>query len=138
MKITKTMTDLAISKELFNRLEVHRQSRGMSQEALVDSLGISRPTYARLEKGTCSFGTFIAVLRQLNLLEGLDALVPEPTIRPSDIIAGNSKWKARSSRIVTGPSITHQRVRNSMKPQTTPQGSVKSLLANRTKFKVVK
>ncbi|MBK0019545.1 helix-turn-helix transcriptional regulator [Kosakonia sp. S42] len=138
MKINKTMTDLAISKELFNRLEVHRQSRGMSQEALVDSLGISRPTYARLEKGTCSFGTFIAVLRQLNLLEGLDALVPEQTIRPSDIIAGNSKWKARSSRTVTGTSITHHRVRNSMKPQTSPQGSVKSLLANRAKFKVVK
>ena len=92
MKITKTMTDLAISKELFNRLEVHRKTRGMSQEALVDSLRISRPTYARLEKGTCSFGTFIAVLRQLNLLEGLDALVPELTIRPLDILAENSKY----------------------------------------------
>ncbi len=138
MKITKTMTDLAISKELFNRLEVHRQSRGMSQEALVDSLGISRPTYARLEKGTCSFGTFIAVLRQLNLLEGLDALVPEPTIRPSDIIAENSKWKARNSRTRTGSGITHHRVSTPLKPRTSPQGSVKSLLASRTKFKVVK
>lgn len=138
MKITNTMTDLAICKELFNRLEVHRQARGMSQEALVDSLGISRPTYARLEKGTCSFGTFIAVIRQLNLLEGIDALVPEPTIRPSDIIAENSKWKARNSRTVTGPSISHPRVRNSIKPQTSPQVSVKTLLASRTKFKVGK
>lgn len=64
----------------------------MSQEALVDNLGISRPTYARLEKGTCSFGTFISVLRQLNLLEGLDALVPEPTIRPLDILVENAKY----------------------------------------------
>jgi transcriptional regulator with XRE-family HTH domain len=117
MMITKTMTDLAISKELFNRLEVHRQRRGMSQEALVGNLGISRPTYARLEKGTCSFGTFISVLRQLNLLEGLDALVPEPTIRPLDILFENAK---------------HSRVKIKKKAQ----GSVKTLLANRKKFKV--
>ena len=65
MKITKTMTDLAILKELYQRLEVYRQARGISQEALVDELGHNvRPTYARLEKGTCSFSTFIAVLRQ--------------------------------------------------------------------------
>ncbi|ENT4612105.1 helix-turn-helix transcriptional regulator [Salmonella enterica] len=121
MMITKTMTDLAISKELFNRLEVHRQRRGMSQEALVDNLGISRPTYARLKKGTCSFGTFISVLRQLNLLEGLDALVPEPTIRPLDILVENSK---------------HSRVSGSLKSKQKAQGSVKTLLANRKKFKV--
>lgn len=121
MKITKTMTDLAISKELFNRLEVHRKTRGMSQEALVDSLGISRPTYARLEKGTCSFGTFIALIRQLNLLEGFDVLVPEPTIRPLDILAENSKY---------------YRVSGSLKSKKKAQGSVKTLLANRKKFKV--
>ncbi len=121
MKITKTMTDLAISKELFNRLEVHRKTIGMSQEALVDSLGISRPTYARLEKGTCSFGTFIAVIRQLNFLEGFDALVPEPTIRPLDVFSENSK---------------HYRVSGSLKSKKTAQGNVKTLLANRKKFKV--
>jgi transcriptional regulator with XRE-family HTH domain len=136
MKITKTMTDLAISKELFNRLEVHRQTGGMSQEALVDNLGISRPTYARLEKGTCSFGTFIAVLRQLNLLEGLDVLVPEPTIRPSDIIADNSKLKVKNFRREIGHNIAHYHVSGSLKSKKTAQGSVKTLLANRKKFKV--
>jgi DNA-binding XRE family transcriptional regulator len=136
MKITKTMTDLAINKELFNRLEVHRQSRGMSQEALVGSLGISRPTYARLEKGTCSFGTFIAVLRQLNLLEGLDVLVPEATIRPSDIIANNSLWKMRNFRRETEHNMAHSRVSGSLKSKKFAQGSVKTLLANRKKFKV--
>ncbi|MEJ1269067.1 helix-turn-helix transcriptional regulator [Pantoea ananatis] len=109
MKITNTMTDFAINKELFRRLEVYRQARGISQEALVDSLGISRPTYARLEKGTCSFSTFIAVLRQLNLLEGLDALVPEPTMRPSDIIAYSSKIKVRNGSGVA--SNSHYRVK---------------------------
>ncbi|MCF1264839.1 helix-turn-helix domain-containing protein [Morganella morganii] len=136
MKITKAMTDLAISKALFNRLEVHRQTRGMSQAALAESLGISRPTYARLEKGTCSFGTFIAVLRQLNLLEGLDTLVPEPTIRPSDIIADNTKWKVITSRKEAGRNISHGRVSGSLKSKKTAQDSVKTLLANRKKFKV--
>lgn len=134
MKITKTMTDFAIHKELYQRLEVHRQARGISQEALVDSLGISRPTYARLEKGTCSFGTFIAVLRQLNLLEGLDVLVPEPTVRPSDIIANNTKRKVRVSSGVVGNA--HYRVKNPSNSKTLSQNSVKSMLANRKKFKV--
>ncbi|MBJ2332962.1 helix-turn-helix domain-containing protein [Dickeya solani] len=134
MKITKTMTDFAINKELFRRLEVYRQARGISQEALVDSLGISRPTYARLEKGTCSFSTFIAVLRQLNLLEGLDALVPEPTMRPSDIIAYNSKRKVRHSSGVAGNA--HYRVTNSSNAKTFSQNGVRAMLANRKKFKV--
>ncbi|WP_241648588.1 helix-turn-helix transcriptional regulator [Rosenbergiella collisarenosi] len=135
MKITKTMTDLAISKELFNRLEAHRQARGMSQESLVESLGISRPTYARLEKGTCSFGAFIAVLRQLNLLEGLDTLVPAPTIRPSDIIASNSKRKVRYSRGETEPNIHHYLTSRTSKSKNAAKDSVKTLLANRKKFK---
>ncbi|MEN4558418.1 helix-turn-helix transcriptional regulator [Pantoea agglomerans] len=134
MKITKTMTDLAILKELYQRLEVYRQARGISQEALVDKLGISRPTYARLEKGTCSFSTFIAVLRQLNLLEGLDVLVPEPTIRPSDIIANNSKRKVRLGSAVTGNA--NYQVKNSSNAKTLSQNSVRAMLENRKKFKV--
>lgn len=136
MKITKTMTDFAINKELFRRLEVYRQARGISQEVLVGSLGISRPTYARLEKGTCSFGTFIAVLRQLNLLDGLEILVPETTMRPSDIIADNSKRKVRPGSKVSEHSYAHYRTTNSSKAKIPSQNGVKAMLANRKKFKV--
>ncbi|WP_369311122.1 helix-turn-helix domain-containing protein [Providencia rettgeri] len=86
MKISMAMSDLAITQELYNRLEYYRQSKGLSQEELVENLGISRPTYARIQKGTCSLSTFISVLRELNLLEGFDTLVPPPSLRPSEIV----------------------------------------------------
>lgn len=136
MKITRAMTDHAITQELFKRLEVYRQARGISQETLVDSLGISRPTYARLEKGTCSFATFIAVLRQLNLLDGLDILVPEPTVRPSDIIADNAKRKMRRTDAVSEHSNAQYRVKKSSNAKLLAQRDVKTLLANRKKYKV--
>lgn len=125
MKITITMSDLAIAKELYERLERLRKAKGLSQDALVENLGISRPTYARLKRGTCSLGTFIGVLRELNLLEGLEALVPTPTVRPSEII------KAKTGR-----------KRNHRQPVLTTSGrnmeyrSVKDMLANRKKNKV--
>ncbi|WP_237657296.1 helix-turn-helix domain-containing protein [Serratia fonticola] len=76
MKITIAMSDTAIAKELFERLESYRKSRRISQETLAENLGISRPTYARLQNGTCSFVTFIGILREMNLLEGLNVLIP--------------------------------------------------------------
>ncbi|PJR58202.1 helix-turn-helix domain-containing protein [Raoultella sp. T31] len=91
MKITISMSDTAIAKELFERLESYRKSRGISQEKLAENLGISRPTYARLQNGTCSFVTFIGILREMNLLEGLNALISSPTVRPSDVFKAQKR-----------------------------------------------
>lgn len=104
MKITVAMSDIAIAKELFERLEFYRKSRGISQEKLVENLGISRPTYARLKKGTCNLATFIAVLREMNLLEGLNVLIPNPTVRPSDVF----KSQQRQRRPITGSAVTER------------------------------
>lgn len=91
MKITMTMSDVAIAKEVYERLETYRQARGMSQEDLAENLGISRPTYARIQKGTCSLGIFISVLREFSLLEGLNTLLPAPSIRPSEVVMARAK-----------------------------------------------
>lgn len=125
MKITIAMSDVAITKELYERLEAHRKAKGISQEKLVENLGISRPTYARLQKGACSLTVFITVLRELNLLEGLDFLVPIPTQRPSDIIKP-LKHLQRNNHV------------QNKKPFTSPnsQKSVKEMLARRKKFRI--
>lgn len=102
MKISIAMSDTAIAKELFERLEAYRKSRGISQETLVENLGISRPTYARLQNGACSLATFIAVLREMRLLEGLNVLVPTLEVRPSDVF----RAQKRHSRRVPGPGIS--------------------------------
>lgn len=142
MKITMAMSDLAVTKEIYERLEAYRQSKGLSQEALVENLGISRPTYARLQKGTCSLGTFISVLRELALLEGLDALVPSPSLRPSEIIAAKRSRlvRAHARGVAAGLSRRNNSYeRGSWRQSTTPNEmshkSVKELLANRKKNK---
>ncbi|WP_239649126.1 helix-turn-helix domain-containing protein [Pantoea ananatis] len=104
VKISITMSDTAIAKELFERLEAYRKSRGISQETLVENLGISRPTYARLQNGACSLATFIAVLREMRLLEGLDVLVPTLEVRPSDVF----RAQKRHSRRVSGISASKE------------------------------
>ncbi|WP_260513930.1 helix-turn-helix domain-containing protein [Serratia fonticola] len=102
MKITIAMSDTAIAKELFERLESYRKSRRISQETLAENLGISRPTYARLQNGTCSFVTFIGILREMNLLEGLNVLIPNPTVRPSDVF----KAQKRQRRPMVGTTVS--------------------------------
>lgn len=131
MKITIAMSDTAVIKELYERLEAHRKAKGLSQEKLVENLGISRPTYARLRKGACSLNIFISVLRELNLLEGLDFLVPAPTIRPSEIV--------KPLTLKTHNNLLQHRSNTQSKTPFTSsksQKSVKEMLANRKKLKV--
>ncbi len=130
MKITVAMSDVAIDKEIYERVEAYRQARGISQETLVENLGISRPTYARIQKGTCSLGTFIGVLRELNLLEGLNFLVPSPTLRPSEVVKAHRS--SRNNRTSNGS----RRVGSSTAGKTAGNNSVKSMLASRKKYKV--
>ncbi|HEH9420101.1 TPA: helix-turn-helix transcriptional regulator [Aeromonas sobria] len=132
MKITMAMTDKAIAKELFERLEANRQASGMSQETLAENLGISRPTYSRLQKGTCSLGTFIAVLRALDLLEGLNLLVPVQAPRPSVIVnARKMKRRGLIGRVLSSSSTVESKPR-----AMAAQGSVREMLERRQKNKV--
>ncbi|AYA42228.1 helix-turn-helix domain-containing protein [Xenorhabdus nematophila] len=134
MKITIAMSNIAIAKEVYERLEAYRQARGLSQETLVENLGISRPTYARIQKGTCSLGTFIGVLRELSLLEGFNALVPAPTVRPSEVVRAH---KRQGSNRKSNIRLTPKHVKATVTGKSTGQNSVKAMLANRTKNKVM-
>jgi transcriptional regulator with XRE-family HTH domain len=143
MKITIAMSDIAVAKEVYERLETYRQARGISQEKLVENLGISRPTYSRIQKGTCSLGTFISVLRELNLLEGLNTLVPTPSLRPSEVVSAHAKRVRRSHersyiesaglpQYAAGPPQNKGDF-SSVDSKKTGKMSVKEMLANRKK-----
>ncbi|WP_145495173.1 helix-turn-helix domain-containing protein [Yersinia bercovieri] len=136
MKITMAMSDVAVAKEVYERLETYRQARGISQETLVENLGISRPTYARIQKGTCSLGTFISVLRALNLLEGLNTLVPAPALRPSDIVSARAKKVSRVYERGYIASVGLPRNKGAVSAvdsRKTGRVSIKEMLANRKK-----
>lgn len=133
MKITMAMSDIAITKEMYERLEAYRQARGLSQETLVENIGISRPTYARLQKGTCSLGTLIGVLRELSLLDGLNNLVPAPIVRPSEVIRAHKKQGSYGGSNIR---LIPRYVKTTVTGKSTEQSSVKAMLANRKKNKV--
>jgi transcriptional regulator with XRE-family HTH domain len=59
----------------------------LTQAELARKAGIGKRTLERLEAGdTTQTKTLIRVLRELDLLERLELLMPEPTTRPSQIV----------------------------------------------------
>lgn len=77
MSIEPLTTDEAVLAELGRRLARARLEMNLSQEALADRAGVGKATLERLEAGLPSkLPTLIRVLRALDLLDGLDALVP--------------------------------------------------------------
>ncbi|RVT47908.1 XRE family transcriptional regulator [Rheinheimera sediminis] len=82
MKISNSMSDGAIAAEIFSRLESRRKELNLTQEELACRVGITRKSYAGLEKGITKMATFIAIIRHLELLDNLDLLVSKPEISP--------------------------------------------------------
>jgi len=83
---------------LCKRLENIRLSRNITQIQLADEAGVSPRTIGRLEKGQgVSVDTFIRVLTALGIQQNLEALLPDPTVRPIERIdiGGGERKRAR-------------------------------------------
>ena len=87
-----------IEVALCKRLENIRLSRNITQIQLADEAGVSPRTIGRLEKGQgVSVDTFIRVLTALGIQQNLEALLPDPTVRPIERIdiGGGERKRAR-------------------------------------------
>jgi transcriptional regulator with XRE-family HTH domain len=94
-------SDRAVLEDLGRRLREARLERNSSQADVAEAAGIGRVTLQRMEAGESpSLINFIRVLRALDLLEGLERLVPEPGPSPIDEFErrGRRRQRARSSR----------------------------------------
>ena len=84
-----------IEAALCKRLESIRLSRNITQAQLAEEAGVSPRTIGRLEKGQgVSMDTFIRVMMALGIQQSLEALLPDPTVRPIErvgISAGERK-----------------------------------------------
>ncbi len=84
-----------IEAALCKRLESIRLSRNITQTQLAEEAGISPRTIGRLEKGQgVSVDTFIRIMIALGIQQSLEALLPDPTVRPIErvgIRAGERK-----------------------------------------------
>ncbi|MDO3381095.1 helix-turn-helix domain-containing protein [Gilvimarinus algae] len=100
-KITNTLTDTAVAEALFERLENRRKAMSITQAQMAERVGVTPKTYRNLRQGHSSLLIFITVLRQLNLLESLESLIPPTQQRPTDLWQREhgQKHRAGSGRI---------------------------------------
>ena len=77
MDISKQYTDLAILSEIGERVSRCRLDRNLTQANLAAAAGVSKRTIERMEKGeSVQLTSFVQILRALDLVDHLDALVP--------------------------------------------------------------
>jgi len=94
----KTMTDDAVLEELGRRLERRRIDFGLTQAKLSQQAGVSKRTVERMEAGAAmQTQNLIRILRVLDLMQGLDQLIPETGPRPMDLLKLKGKERKRAS-----------------------------------------
>lgn len=91
-------TDDAVLSELGARLGSVRLSRNMTQAELAHDAGVSKRTVERMEAGqSAQLTSFIRVLRSLDLLDGLDLLLPAAQPGPMDVLRRAGRTPQRAS-----------------------------------------
>lgn len=78
-----SMSDPAILQELSRRLKELRLRRDIQQKELAENSGVSLGFIQRFERGeNISVLNLLKIMRQLDLLENLEQLIPEQPISP--------------------------------------------------------
>lgn len=96
----KLLTDDAVLAVIGKRLARYRIDCQMTQAELAERAGVSKRTVERIEAGaSVQFSTVIRVLRVLDLLQGLDRLIPEPVPRPMNLLKQKGKVRQRASSL---------------------------------------
>jgi transcriptional regulator with XRE-family HTH domain len=100
MKLTRQLTDEAILRELGTRLAATRLARNLTQAALAREAGVSKRTVERLESGEVAtrLSGLVRVCRVLDLVERLDALVPQSAPTPVEQLKLARRERKRASR----------------------------------------
>lgn len=91
-------TDDAVLAEIGDRLGVARLSRDLTQADLAHAAGVSKRTVERMEAGqSAQLTSFIRVLRALDLLGGLEVLLPPARPSPIDLLRREGQPPRRAS-----------------------------------------
>lgn len=91
-------SDEAVLESIGDRLARFRLRRDWTQAALAEEAGVSVPTVKRMEAGRSTQMTnFVRVLRALDLLEGLESLLPSPRVSPLQALETEGRGRKRAS-----------------------------------------
>lgn len=97
--IDPLMSDKRILAELGERLSARRIDLRLTQAALARQAGVSKRTVERVENGASTQTTsLIRLLRALELLDGLQQLLPPGRTRPMDLLKRAGKRRQRVSQ----------------------------------------
>lgn len=96
--ISNEMSDNAIMNEFGLRVSRYRLNKNMTQSALAVEAGVSTPTVQRAESGaSIQLVKLIRILRALNLIENIEALIPELSVSPLQQLKIKGKTRQRAS-----------------------------------------
>lgn len=71
----------------------------MTQAEAAGEAGVAKRTLERVEAGASAQTlSFVRILRALDLIAGLDGLIPEPVPGPMDLLRRKSKLRLRASK----------------------------------------
>lgn len=98
MGFTPRQTDDSILAEIGERLAAARLARNLTQAALARDAGVSKRTIERLEAGhSAQLTSVLRLLRALELLDGLDALLPPDRPGPIELLEAGGRPRQRAS-----------------------------------------
>ena len=93
-----TASSERIIEALCKRVNEIRLSRNVSQADLAKEAGVSRSTLTRLADGKpISLDSFVRVMQALRLTDHLEALLPDPGVRPVDRVRLDGSERQRAS-----------------------------------------
>lgn len=99
MNISGLLTDAAILAEIGQRVMRRRIEMQLTQADLAVQAGVSKRTIERLEDGaSVQLSTFVRILRVLDLLPGLEQMMPAAEPGPIELLRNQGKVRQRTSR----------------------------------------
>lgn len=100
MESMDLLADTHILDTLGSRVSQQRLARNLTQAELATAAGVSKRTVERFEAGdSTQLANFIRILRALNLLGGLDLLLPELSPSPIEQLKLQGKRRQRASSV---------------------------------------
>lgn len=98
MKISSLLTDEAILIEIGSRLARRRLDLQLTQAQLAEQAGVAKRTVERIEAGGSSqLASLIRIFRVLDLLPGLEQLLPQALPGPLDMLKRQGKQRQRAT-----------------------------------------